>query len=234
MLVIKKCFGPGKNYHGHRASYFRAVFGRSSNAVTEPDPNLHVIVATVFIAKPSGNFPLEDVDAGKSLSIRNLAEIIIIVAFIDAHLTMIDLKDPGNKRAQKMPVMTHQEDGAFKFLQGFEQHLPGEDVKMVGRFIENQEIQWASEEFCKHDTAPFSAREVGDTFFHLISLKQEGGTEISDDTDILHRQDFLNSFKNRMLRIQSVHGVLAEIPRSDTGAHNNIARGRFGPICDDL
>jgi hypothetical protein len=54
---------------------------------------------------------------------------------------VVDFEDAVDQGAEEMAVVTDQNHGAGEALQGFEEDIAGSDVEMVGRFVENQEIE---------------------------------------------------------------------------------------------
>ena len=44
------------------------------------------------------------------------AQVVVVIALKDPHFTMIDLKDPVDEAAQKVPVMADQDNCAVKIL----------------------------------------------------------------------------------------------------------------------
>lgn len=46
----------------------------------------------------------------------HLAQVIIVIAFINEHLAMIYFKDPIDKGAKEVAVMAYEYDGSFEFL----------------------------------------------------------------------------------------------------------------------
>ena len=167
-------------------------------------------------------------------SVAGLAQVVVIIAFIDPHLAVIDLKDPIDEAAQKVPVMTDQDDRSFKLLQGLKKDLPGMDIQVVGRLVEDQEVEGLGQEFGQDDPALFTAGQVGDTFMNIVALKEEGGAEVADDADVFKRHGLLDGLENRMVPVEDIHGMLTEIPGAEVGPEADLTVARLGPAADDL
>ena len=130
------------------------------------------------------------------------AKVVVVIAVVDPHPAVIDLKDPVDEAAEKVPVMADQDDRAVELLQGRKQDLAGQDVQVVGRLVEYQQIEGLGQQFGQDDPAFFAAGQIGDPFVDIVSLKEEGGAEVADDADVLKRHGLLDSLENRMVRFR--------------------------------
>ena len=107
--------------------------------------------------------------------------------------------------------MADNHHGAGKTDQGVQEDFPRLDVQVVGRFIQNEEIERPAEEGRQDEPAPLPAREALHPLVHRVPLEEEGGAEVAQHADVGLGENVLHRFKDRLTRVKDVHGVLAEV-----------------------
>ena len=70
----------------------------------------------------------------------NITPILVKVTFISEEAPVIDEDDPLRHLLQKIAVMGHDQHRAFKVGKCVLDGLPGRNIQMVGRFIQDQEV----------------------------------------------------------------------------------------------
>ncbi len=69
-----------------------------------------------------------------------LFQAAFVIAVIDAHLAVIALEDAVDETAQEVAVVADEDDRAGKVLQGDERRFARLDVEMVGRLVEDEQV----------------------------------------------------------------------------------------------
>ena len=67
-------------------------------------------------------------------------EILCEAALVNLHLAVGYAKDTIADLRKEMTVMAHDNDCAFEILQRVGENLSGADVEVVGRFVEDDEV----------------------------------------------------------------------------------------------
>jgi hypothetical protein len=84
-------------------------------------------------------------------------QIVFVIAIVNAHLTMIDFENAVDETAQEVAVMADKHNRTGKVLQGGKQRFAGLDIKMVGRFIEDQQVYPLHQHRRQNHSALFTA-----------------------------------------------------------------------------
>ena len=84
------------------------------------------------------------------------------------------LPDAGGKFVDKISVMGHKQQRAAELLHRIFNPLPGGNVQMVGRLVQNQDINILIHQNAKLQAAQFAAGENGHTLEHVLPPKMEG------------------------------------------------------------
>ena len=82
-----------------------------------------------------------------------------IVALIRNAASAIEFQNPAGDIIQKIPVVGHDQDGAFIVDQMLLQPSDGFRIQMVCRFIQQQHFRRFQQQFTQRHTAPFTARK---------------------------------------------------------------------------
>lgn len=109
-----------------------------------------------------------------------LFDIVVIISHIAVESAAGQIKDSGGCLIDKITVMGDIKDSPRIILKRFLKNLPGLDVQMIRRLIQNKEIGVGEHEFCHRYTAPLTAAQCFDRLKNIIPRKEKGGENISD------------------------------------------------------
>ena len=135
--------------------------------------------------------------------------VIIKVAFKPRYLAITLVGENMCGDAVEEPAIVRDDDGAAgEAEQGFFQCAQRFDVKIIGRFIEQQQVAAALEQLGQVYTIAFTARQVAYTFLLVASLEVEAadvgarlGAVIADD-DLVEAIGYL--FPDRFVAVQCI------------------------------
>ena len=167
------------------------------------------------------------VGSGRTVLTTGLFEVVVVVAVVDAHLPAIDFEDAVDEAAQEVAVMADEDHRTGEVLQGCQQRFPGLDVEVVRRFVEDQQVDRLYQHRRQNDPALFAAGEVVDPFVDIIPLKQKGGAEVAQRTEMGLRHGILDRVQDGLPGVEDIHGMLGEIPGIDVGPQIQTPGRRF-------
>ena len=73
----------------------------------------------------------------------------------------------------KVAVVAHHDDASLEVLEVFFEHLKGNDVQVVGRFVEHQEVRVTHEHGTEVQTAFLTTAELVHIVVLLLRCEQE-------------------------------------------------------------
>jgi hypothetical protein len=100
-------------------------------------------------------------------------QIICVAAVEVAEAVGFKFDDPVNHFVEEVAVVGDDEDGADKFVEGLFQDFDGGNVKVVGGFVEQEQIRPFQDEFCQLKAAALATAQIADFALHLIIAEQE-------------------------------------------------------------
>ena len=91
-------------------------------------------------------------------------QIVFIISRKDHDLTIADLKDFAGELVNEVAVVRDKDHGASESFQGFQQHVFGAQIEVVGRLVEQQKVGGFEQHPCQRIAVTFSARENANFF----------------------------------------------------------------------
>ena len=174
-----------------------------------------------------------------------LAQVVFVIALVDPHLAVVDLKDPVDQAAQEVAVMADQHDRAGELLQGVQQHLAGLDVEVVGRLVEDQQVERLGQQSSPEPPGSFRRRRGCRSACRHRRPERERRRRGCGCTPMFAcGMASWTVSKTVCPGIEDVHGMLAEIAGADAGAEirlpvvgsvwpaDDLEEGRFAGAVD--
>ena len=145
----------------------------------------------------------------------------IISGIIDQDF-LCEFQDTAGCAVYKVAVVGDIEDGAVIGVEGIFQNLSGDDVQVVGRLIEDEQICLGEHELGKGYTALFSAGELADQLEDVVAGEEEGGQKVPHLGVGHGRIGVGNLFKDRVAIVEDVV-LLVIVSDVDIGAQADMA-----------
>ncbi len=79
---------------------------------------------------------------------------------------------------QKHFIMGDQNHGPFERVQRIDECIAGFDIQVVGRFVQQQQVQRRQQQFAQHDPGFFSPGQHTDFFQCRIFFKHHGPADV--------------------------------------------------------
>ena len=98
----------------------------------------------------------------RSLLGLHLFDIIVVVAGEDFDMVGKDFNDLVGYSAEQIPVMGDEKHRSGEFCQRVFQYFLAAQVKVVGRFVQHQEVSTLGHQHRKSQLGPFAARKDAD------------------------------------------------------------------------
>ncbi len=102
-------------------------------------------------------------------------QIIIVVADVVHKLLRFQLQYPAGSLINEITVMGHIQHGPLITVQGVLQNFLGDDIQVVGWFIQDQEIGIAQHQLGQGDPSSFPAAQIFNPLKDIITRKQKSG-----------------------------------------------------------
>ena len=119
--------------------------------------------------------------------------------------------DTLHQAIEELTVVTDHDNSAVEGCDGLFQHILGFHIKVVGRLIEDEEVDGLQQELDHCQTRAFAARQHFHLLVRSLAAEHEGSEDIADaHTDIATRYT-VNGVEDREFRVKELRLVLSEV-----------------------
>ena len=139
------------------------------------------------------------------------AQVIIDAAQVLSHLAATKLIYLLHQSVKELAVVAHDDGRAVKSLDGFFQHILGLHVQVIGRLIENQEVDRLQQQFNHGQPAALASTQHLDEFLAGLPSKHESTQEVVYLQPDVARSHLVNRLEDSEILIQQLGLVLGEI-----------------------
>ncbi len=115
-----------------------------------------------------------------------------------------------------------------------DQHLLGDEIEVVGRLVEHQEVRRVVEHARQHEARLLAAREHAAALLDLVAGETEAAGERAQRTDRRVRERRLERLEDALVAVEHLHRVLREVAELHRGAERDVARIRGALPRDQL
>ena len=130
--------------------------------------------------------------------------------------------DPAGSPVDEITVMGNIQNGPVIGVEGIFQNFAGNDIQMVGRLVEDQQVGFGQHELCQRDTAFFTAGEFAYKLEYIVPGKEKGSQQVSDLCIGHGRKGVGNLFKNGITVVQDVM-FLVVVADVDVGTKSDMS-----------
>ena len=127
------------------------------------------------------------------------------------HLTSSKFVNFRYQAIQEVSVVTHYNHCAVKCTNGFFQHILGTHIQVVGRFVQNKEIDRFKQEFYHRQTATLATTKDFDLFIRSLTAKHECAENISNLQSHVTLGHMIYCIKNGQFAVEHLRLVLGII-----------------------
>jgi hypothetical protein len=122
-----------------------------------------------------------------------------------------NLNHPTGQGINKVTIMRNEHQGPLVAFQGLQKNLLGSQVKVVGRFIQQQKVGRFKQQDCQGQTVAFSTGEDGNLLVHIIAMKKKRAQQVADLRHHIERCCPGDLLKDRQFWVKSTSLVLGKI-----------------------
>jgi len=146
---------------------------------------------------------------------------------------------PGSQLVDEVPVMGNEDDAAPVMAQGFEQHFLGLEIKVIGRFVQQQQIGRPQQQNGQGQAVFFAPGQDRHRFLHIVPGKQEGAKDVPHPRHHVEGRRIRDLLQHGGFRIQGPGLILGKIgqlqimalpprtPARRLGCRQQAHQGRF-------
>ena len=154
------------------------------------------------------------------------------------HLAAAKLIDLGHQPIQEFTVVTDDDGRAVESPDGLLQHILRSHIQMIGRLVENQQVDRLQQQTDDGQTAAFASAEHFHTLVTLLASKHEGTQNVVDAQSDFTLRHMVDGLKHGEALVQLLSLVLCEIAYlhimanlevavKGNLAHDTLHQGRF-------
>ncbi len=119
--------------------------------------------------------------------------------------------------------MRDEHDGAAVLDERGGERALGDDVEVVGRLVENQQVGRVEQDLGQRQPRLFAARQNANLLIDVVALKAESAGQIAQRADAGHGRVSLQLLEDGVVSVELLHLMLREVAERDAGAERDLA-----------